>query len=277
MKNSKQIAFASLIAVASITTHAQSSHLKTEYIKVSGNCEMCKSHIENAGQKKGAAKVSWSSGSKMAELTYDSSKQTADDILKRIALAGYDNERFLAPVEMYSQLPDCCKYERRFKKDRSEINALKKTPDAQLKDQKSHGLENLFSVYFDLKDAFVKSDEKDVSAKSELLLKQINLVDMTTLKEDQHEVWIKLDKKLEHLVSEILKTDGIEKKRITFSELSRNFYQLAKVSHLNYELFYQHCPMFNNGADWLSKDAQIKNPFYGNQMLTCGKTVETIK
>lgn len=277
MKNSKQIVFASLIAVASITTHAQSSHLKTEYIKVSGNCEMCKSHIENAGQKKGAAKVSWSSGSKMAELTYDSSKQTADDILKRIALAGYDNERFLAPVEMYSQLPDCCKYERRFKKDRSEINALKKTPDAQLKDQKSHGLENLFSVYFDLKDAFVKSDEKDVSAKSELLLKQINLVDMTTLKEDQHEVWIKLDKKLEHLVSEILKTDGIEKKRITFSELSRNFYQLAKVSHLNYELFYQHCPMFNNGADWLSKDAQIKNPFYGNQMLTCGKTVETIK
>lgn len=238
---------------------------------------MCKSHIENAGQKKGAAKVSWSSGSKMAELTYDSSKQTADDILKRIALAGYDNERFLAPVEMYSQLPDCCKYERHFKKDRSEINALKKTPDAQLKDQKSHGLENLFSVYFDLKDAFVKSDEKDVSAKSELLLKQINLVDMTTLKEDQHEVWIKLDKKLEHLVSEILKTDGIEKKRITFSELSRNFYQLAKVSHLNYELFYQHCPMFNNGADWLSKDAQIKNPFYGNQMLTCGKTVETIK
>jgi hypothetical protein len=31
------------------------------------------------------------------------------------------------------------------------------------------------------------------------------------------------------------------------------------------------------GANWLSLDINIKNPYYGNQMLTCGKVVDTIQ
>jgi hypothetical protein len=31
------------------------------------------------------------------------------------------------------------------------------------------------------------------------------------------------------------------------------------------------------GANWVSKDNTIKNPYYGSQMLSCGKTLETIK
>jgi hypothetical protein len=37
--------------------------------------------------------------------------------------------------------------------------------------------------------------------------------------------------------------------------------------------------MFNDGkgANWLSKENAIKNPYYGSSMLSCGKTTETIK
>jgi hypothetical protein len=37
--------------------------------------------------------------------------------------------------------------------------------------------------------------------------------------------------------------------------------------------------MYNNGkgADWLSKEKEIKNPYYGSQMLNCGSVEETIK
>jgi hypothetical protein len=31
------------------------------------------------------------------------------------------------------------------------------------------------------------------------------------------------------------------------------------------------------GANWLSKENAIKNPYYGSSMLTCGKTVEIIE
>jgi hypothetical protein len=56
-------------------------------------------------------------------------------------------------------------------------------------------------------------------------------------------------------------------------------YLLIKVSKQEVTIYYQNCPMYNNGkgANWLSKDISIKNPYYGSQMLTCGKTVETIK
>ena len=56
-------------------------------------------------------------------------------------------------------------------------------------------------------------------------------------------------------------------------------YLLLKTAKATTTIYYQHCPMYNDGkgANWLSKDSKIKNPYYGSKMLTCGKTVETIK
>ena len=56
-------------------------------------------------------------------------------------------------------------------------------------------------------------------------------------------------------------------------------YELIKVSRPAETVYYQHCPMADDGkgANWLSKESAIKNPYYGSQMLSCGKTVETIK
>jgi len=56
-------------------------------------------------------------------------------------------------------------------------------------------------------------------------------------------------------------------------------YQLLKVSSYEQPVYYQHCPMANGGkgANWLSKENAVKNPYYGSQMLSCGKTVETIE
>ncbi|MCH5690823.1 hypothetical protein LWM68_45295 [Niabella sp. W65] len=44
------------------------------------------------------AAVVWNENTKMAEITYNSKETNPDEILKRIALAGYDNEKFLAPT-----------------------------------------------------------------------------------------------------------------------------------------------------------------------------------
>ena len=37
-------------------------------------------------------------------------------------------------------------------------------------------------------------------------------------------------------------------------------------------LYVQHCPMaFNNtGADWISDEKQIRNPYFGDKMMKCG-------
>ena len=275
----KKIAVMLLMFTVISNAEAQSSNLKTDHVKILGNCEMCKSRIEKAGLKKGIANVQWDDKSKLATITYDSAKQTGDEILKRIALAGYDNEKFLAPDEAYAKLPECCKYERSLKRAKMPNVTAKSDGNNQTKTvtQETSSLQALFSAYFDLKDAFVQSDVKSIPNKAAVLVTKITLIDMGKLKEDQHSVWMKINQHMIEVSTEISKSDKIDTQRIKFNELSQDFYQLAKVAHLEYEIYFQHCPMFNNGADWLSKESPIKNPFYGSQMLTCGKTTETIK
>lgn len=259
--------------------NAQSSKAILKNISISGNCEMCKTRIEKAGQKKGNATVLWDGKSKTASITFDSSKQTIDDILKTIALAGYDNEKYLAPDEAYAKLPDCCKYERTLKRgtndNKKSLNASQTGIEKQ--EAKRTSLEVIFENYFNLKDAFILSDAKVVSERSAQLSTQASDLNMTSLSEDQHNAWTNLKQHIIDISNKISQLDKIDEQRKIFSELSADFLQLAKIAKLNYEIYFQHCPMFNNGVDWLSRDSQIKNPYYGNQMLTCGKTTETIK
>ena len=44
-------------------------------------------------------------------------------------------------------------------------------------------------------------------------------------------------------------------------------------------IYYQYCPMArdNKGAYWLSAVEEIKNPYFGDAMLTCGENKAVIK
>ena len=44
-------------------------------------------------------------------------------------------------------------------------------------------------------------------------------------------------------------------------------------------LYLQYCPMANNdqGANWLSTYSEIRNPYFGDMMLKCGETQDTIE
>jgi hypothetical protein len=62
--------------------------------------------------------------------------------------------------------------------------------------------------------------------------------------------------------------------------LSNEMLALVKATGLSSgELYVDFCPMANNeeGAVWLSATKAIKNPYFGNEMPTCGEIKETIK
>ena len=279
-----KISAATLLLFSSSSCNAQIKNAKTEIVKIYGNCEMCEKTIETAGNVKKVANVEWNKDSKMATITYDSIKTNQDEILKRIALAGYDSDKFLAPDDVYSKLAGCCQYER-----------VKKTAivsTAVIEDHSMHNQENvvetkqevnqlktIFESYFALKDALVKSDGKLVSTLAKDVLANINSVKMEKLSSEEHTVWMKVMSSIKSNSEKIASTTSIEKQRIVFMDLSANFYDLLKVSKQDYSIYYQNCPMYNDGkgANWLSKENAVKNPYYGSQMLTCGKTVETIK
>ena len=45
----------------------------------------------------------------------------------------------------------------------------------------------------------------------------------------------------------------------------------------NIQLYIQNCPMaLGDGADWLSAAPAIRNPYYGDMMLTCGVVKDSL-
>lgn len=101
-----------LLSFTFTNTQAQTKNTKTETFKVYGNCGMCKKTIEKAANKN-SAKAIWNEDSKALTVTYDSTKTNSTEILKRIADAGYDNDKFTAPDDVYKKLHHCCQYDRK--------------------------------------------------------------------------------------------------------------------------------------------------------------------
>ena len=286
-----------------ITSSAQIRNATTETVKVYGNCGMCEATIEKAGSLKNESKVDWDKETKMATLTYDTKITNQGDILKRIALVGYDSDQFLAPDDTYASLPGCCQYERAKKMSamnmesamimetdkelvpvKSEMSTMdtetKKQPikNEVVESQETNPLTAVFTAYFEVKDALVQTDATSTAKKASDLSSAINAIKMEKLPMDVHMVWMKILNDLKQDVNTIADSKDVETQRSNFINLSKNMYDLIKVAKYEVPVYYQHCPMANGGkgANWLSRENVVKNPYYGSMMLSCGKVVETI-
>jgi len=145
--------------------------------------------------------------------------------------------------------------------------------------QTNTGINKVLNAYIQLKDALVKSDGTNSSSASKTLLTAIQEVNMSELNTETHTQWMKVVNDLKEDAEHISETKEITHQRDHFMSLSKNLYLVIKVSKSETPIYYQFCPMANKGkgANWLSLENKIKNPYYGNQMLTCGKVVETIQ
>ena len=124
----------------------------------------------------------------------------------------------------------------------------------------------IFADYVELKDALVKSDAKAASTSAK------NLKPLLAEYEGCE--------KAAGMANRIAESADIRLQRAEFTDLSTDLIALFKNAELSGGTIYvQHCPMANkgNGGDWLSKNKEIRNPYYGNDMLSCGSVVEEIK
>lgn len=121
----------------------------------------------------------------------------------------------------------------------------------------------ILNEYIMIKDALVKSDSK-------LATEAISIFYQTLKSEKDFSQKASLIKATEKLT----KASSLEKQRSAFNEVSELIWKLVKNSDkLDKTVYYQYCPM--KKAYWLSYEKEIKNPYYGSSMLTCGKVVET--
>ena len=128
--------------------------------------------------------------------------------------------------------------------------------------------------YLKMKDAFVASDAGQVSAFAKTTsekLKTISTDDLGTM-EKQH-----LTKSIE-MLDAIANNDNLENQRAHFVILNENIVPIAMSIENSTNYYIQKCPMANNnkGAVWLSMEEEIRNPYYGDAMLTCGSVIDSL-
>lgn len=96
-----------------LLANAQTAAVKSEKIKVWGNCGMCQKHIEKAAKEAGATKAAWNKDTHILTVKYDVAKTSNKQIQEAVAKAGYDTKDFTGNNLAYENLDECCKYDRK--------------------------------------------------------------------------------------------------------------------------------------------------------------------
>ena len=139
---------------------------------------------------------------------------------------------------------------------------------------------NVFEQYLNLKDDLVKDDSNAAKKAATALLSAMEKVDMKLLTgNDAHNHWMLISKEINASATSISKTSEIAVQRNHFKHLSAHLIKGVKLFGVDQQVYEQFCPMAddNKGAYWLSLSKEIKNPYFGKAMPTCGETKTTIK
>lgn len=142
----------------------------------------------------------------------------------------------------------------------------------------------LLNSYYNLKDALVESDTvKANKAAAELgvLADSLNVNDIKgdssadVIRETADNFAGTISGSARGLAGE----KDLEAKRKEFQMISDVLWSLTRtVQYDGGKVYYQHCPMAfdNQGAYWLSSSSEIRNPYFGHKMLTCGSNEDSI-
>jgi hypothetical protein len=111
------------------------------------------------------------------------------------------------------------------------------------------------------------------------MLDAITTIDTLKLTTEQKPVFNAQIAQIKEDLNHIIDNDDIEHQRGHLNSLSKSIYNLIKSFGSEKTLYYQFCPMANNnnGGHWISEIEEVKNPYFGDEMLNCGEVKETIK
>lgn len=135
--------------------------------------------------------------------------------------------------------------------------------------------EAILTDYFKLKDALVADDNakaKELGASLATTLGKLDISEYTdTQQSDLKDI---VEDAVEH--AEHISESDIAHQREHFKVLSKDVTDMVAITGTENTLYQQFCPMYDGGSAWLSTSKDVKNPYYGSKMLTCGKVQKEI-
>ena len=137
----------------------------------------------------------------------------------------------------------------------------------------SFTINEIVSSYLKLKNALVKDDSKGAANAGKALFATLNTLDSKSLDAKLKKEYVDIADDAKEHAEHIGDNPGkIEHQREHFAMLSKDINDLIETFGTTQKLYQDYCPMYDEGKSgyWISETKEIKNPYYGSQMLTCG-------
>nr|MBS0038253.1 efflux RND transporter periplasmic adaptor subunit [Saprospiraceae bacterium] len=169
---------------------------------------------------------------------------------------------------------------------KSMMNEMIEVPESRVSDRMEVHPDHLghfqsaFGYYLQLKDELVLSNPDAVESFARSLLGELQAIPDHIHREEVSELWMPRQEIALEAAESLTRETDLEKQRAVFEDLSNAFIFWLRHFELNREgVYIQNCPMAfdNRGADWISTESEIKNPYFGDRMLRCGSVVEHIE
>lgn len=144
----------------------------------------------------------------------------------------------------------------------------------------SADLTELYSHYTHLTFALSGDDDKEAVSAAKGILASFPKIDKTGFSDEQKKEFADLESSISEHAEHIADNAGkIDHQREHLDLMSVDFYDLLKDFGTPKPVYKVFCPMYNDkkGAFWLSDSREIKNPYYGKKMASCGEVQEEIK
>jgi Cu(I)/Ag(I) efflux system membrane fusion protein len=134
--------------------------------------------------------------------------------------------------------------------------------------------------YLLLQEALASDENQDATRAASETLELLADVDMSLLSDEPHEIWMGSNDRMSKALNDIKEAEQIEEARQAFERFSNELIAVVKQFGIpeNRSLYRVHCPMAfrNKGADWLQRNEDVRNPYFGASMLKCGEVTEVI-
>ena len=139
-------------------------------------------------------------------------------------------------------------------------------------------MKEMVQNYLAVKNALADNNESGAALASGKIASAIKGFDKSVLTAEQKKVYDDVQDDLKEHAEHIAKNE-LDHQRRHFSMMSEDIYSLVKAYGAGMNLYHDHCPMYNDnkGAMWLSETKEIRNPYYGDKMMTCGSVEEMFK
>jgi hypothetical protein len=126
--------------------------------------------------------------------------------------------------------------------------------------------------YLNIKNALVQDNYEQAKKAAADMQQSLDNATNSKLAEAQKQ-------ELKQSAAKVAQANDIAALRENFASLSRQLYQVVQANDLTDKtLYWQHCPMAMNGqgANWISLEEKVQNPYMGQKMPGCGSVQETL-